>query len=437
MKSLLFKPKKKILLLSLLLIINDSFFANNLSNAETTSYSYPSEVINSPQKEINESYREFDTNLDQLIENIEKLSKKQIPAKQIKVDAQLVSLEQLRKTINDVKPADQSSSVEDELKKMLRVITGIEERLNVLQESGITEASLYKIQKLQGIKGIKSSEEKIAYLLEFLQKENNQLQKSLDQINQNFNWSFLQLINILLGVLIFALILLLAYSRFNQFSETKKIDNNDNNLNNLILLSEEINKIKNEQTSDKLSSNDPEETKEILQLENSNLINLLNLIEENIQKLIKENIQKEIKEIEVIAEQSPENIKILSKDIFIPMYEDLVNLYNRNGHIEGYESTRLSQILNNVTRSSPRFEPANNGLYLMVKIKTDYYLIPISDSKLVVNQYNKKTFEDVFICFPTDREWLSSKRFKLLKPALVLRDGDRWQLKEKGVIQFE
>jgi hypothetical protein len=73
----------------------------------------------------------------------------------------------------------------------------------------------------------------------------------------------------------------------------------------------------------------------------------------------------------------------------------------------------------------------------MVEIKTDYYLIPIPDSKLVVNQYNKKTFEEVFICFPTDREWSSSKRFKLLKPASVFPNGTQWQLKEKGVIQFE
>jgi hypothetical protein len=422
MKSLLFKPKKKTLLLSLLLIINDSFFANNLSDAQTTAYSSPSEVINSPQKEINKSYKEFDTNLDKLIQNIEKFSEKKISAKQVTVNDQLASLYRLKKTINDVKPDDQSFLVKGELNKMLEVIKHIEEGLNILKKSGMNEASLYKIQELQEIKGRKSSEEKIAYLLEFLQKENNQLWKSLDQINQSFNWSFSQLINILLGILVFVLSLLLAYSRFNQFSETKQSKNSDENANNLddliSRLSEDItNKIKNEQTSGQLSSNNSEETKENLQLENLNLI--------------KEKIQ----ELEVIAEQLPENIKILSKDIFIPMYEDLVNFYNKNDDIEKYKPIRISQIVNNVAQSSPRFERGDNGSYLMIKIKTDYYLAPVS--AYAFNQHSKTSFEYVFICFPTDQEWSSFKRFKLLKPASVFPSGTQWQLKEKGVIQFE
>jgi hypothetical protein len=113
--------------------------------------------------------------------------------------------------------------------------------------------------------------------------------------------------------------------------------------------------------------------------------------------------------------------------------ENFINIYN-NDYKQFTEAINVSP-----TVSDPRLlskdRAGNSGNYRIIFDNIDqYYLVPRADFR--PEEYSYRTLKALFECI--DYESSKSRRFTLIRPALVSKiDGNNWQLREMGCIQFK
>lgn len=126
-----------------------------------------------------------------------------------------------------------------------------------------------------------------------------------------------------------------------------------------------------------------------------------------------------------------------------PSIINIVNIYNENPKsllLNAVEVSETSQSIDN--RLLDYNQPLalekvsrNKGIAWVINIDGSDYLVP--KPKLKINEYNYETIESLFICHGYESG--VSHEFILIKPArlLVQEKGERWELSEKGELQFQ
>jgi hypothetical protein len=441
MKLLNVNPKlqrKPVILLSFMLFWIHIFVSHPLTYAKITKPESDSSLTKDSQQQINQSYRVFNNDLNQLSQEIEQVSKEQKSAQSIRVSRQLQSLNNLQESIKNWQPINQSFLVENELNRMIKGIDNIQFVLEIIDNEGITTNSLYQIQRKVGIRGQGNLEQQFNNLLTYLDEENKKITISLDEINKNSNT--FDTFKIIIILLIIIITLVVFWFIYQLRTKPKYLpSSSESNQKNLEKLLSEMVKQEIDQKKLSLPKDNP------LLLENSEEIKELvhkivaELVEQQPKQELPENKETPSENLPLASSSenlvNPEQSTPINSDRFIPLYEAMVNDYNNN-NFESYQRIRVSQILDqtfHIGQILPRFQPANNGLYCIIKIKIECYLIPIPN--VIINQHNQKSFTNVFDCFSAD--FHHNQRFNLLKPAIVIKNGEQWELKEKGVLQFE
>ncbi|PSB04280.1 hypothetical protein [Merismopedia glauca] len=119
---------------------------------------------------------------------------------------------------------------------------------------------------------------------------------------------------------------------------------------------------------------------------------------------------------------------------------NLVSKYNNNPNIftnkiEVSETKESNDNRRGGSNQSPILETSRRANYWIISESGFYYLVPSPNLKL--NEFNYKTVEAFFKCHNYGEN--SSRNVRLFKPAQVsaLPGGEKWELIQPGVIQFE
>lgn len=153
-----------------------------------------------------------------------------------------------------------------------------------------------------------------------------------------------------------------------------------------------------------------------------------------------ENFQTEIESIKYQIKQNQEKINLIHEQLK-PTKDTLVEVYNHEPDrllpyvievVESEDTIRERRAGSNV---SPVFikSKRRQGIYWIIEIQGIIYLVP--KAQLKVNEFISNTIQFLFNCQNYQRG--DSENFVLDKPAEVISLGDNWELKEKGILQFE
>ncbi|MEC4816707.1 MAG: hypothetical protein SAK29_26085 [Scytonema sp. PMC 1069.18] len=120
--------------------------------------------------------------------------------------------------------------------------------------------------------------------------------------------------------------------------------------------------------------------------------------------------------------------------------QELISSYNRRTiSFENIDKISLTQESIEQERlgsnkSKLFFEPDSRGFYRIVPRAQEKYLVP--DYRLKINQFNYESLETSFNCSGNWQE--EGCKLKLVKPGRVKAsiEGNKWELEEKGVIEF-
>ena len=118
---------------------------------------------------------------------------------------------------------------------------------------------------------------------------------------------------------------------------------------------------------------------------------------------------------------------------------NIVDVYNQNpaslsSDIEVLETTESIENRRLGVSQRPVIEKVrkNQGNYWVVNVEGIYYLVP--KAKLRVTEHTFSTLNILFDCHDYRDDYT---KFTLIKPAEVSKSGDNWELKEKGILEFE
>jgi hypothetical protein len=130
-----------------------------------------------------------------------------------------------------------------------------------------------------------------------------------------------------------------------------------------------------------------------------------------------------------------------SEENLLPEETKLVNLYNENPKIfsDNYKVEVVSETEESINQrhliiSQPIIEKHRHGNYWILKPSGCEYLVPKENFK--INEHSYNAVEALFECL--DYQASGSLEFKLVKPAKVssITGSEKWQLEERGIIQF-
>ena len=154
-----------------------------------------------------------------------------------------------------------------------------------------------------------------------------------------------------------------------------------------------------------------------------------------------ENFPTEIENIKYQIKQIEEKINFINEKIKLTK-NTLVEIYNHepNRLLPYIIEVEESEITIYQRRTASNVSPVlikskrNKGIYWIIEIQETLYLVP--KAKLKVNEFVLITIEYLFDC--QNYQEGDSENFTLDKPAEVVSSGgESWELKEKGILQFE
>jgi len=167
----------------------------------------------------------------------------------------------------------------------------------------------------------------------------------------------------------------------------------------------------------------------LVNLENSQKINLThtNLISSNVNP----NLAKGSNLLNPVPTINLSKLEITSE-------EQLLENYNSNQfNLLIPQVVLLAETLNTMKKRRegkdviPIFEINKSGDFWLINIQNKYYLLPRNDFQL--NEFSYKVLTVVFSC---NNDQLKFTKFKVIKPAEVIKTNQGWELKELGELHF-
>ncbi|WP_013325747.1 hypothetical protein [Gloeothece verrucosa] len=389
-------------------------------------------------EQLNISYSAFERSLNKFIDDLDKVNRKELSPNDVDYQNPREKLEQLKRATEQLRE-QLAANNHQEIDLIIQIIEKKLDPFFQLLGNKIDVKHLYKVQIFLNIPGRLNTNQQLNKAIIYLSNQNKDLKKHLKKANQTLDPSPIKgevIIVILLTFWIFIFILIIIkdkiLTRLYQYQSEENLFDKPELIEKHI--EESIQGIDGLINQPFLPDNEAKYNEEL----------------ENIKKSI-EQIKAEIYQAQNIlllppveeftAESIPQPPKLIpaKNEEFTLLYEELVLSYNQNPNFYAPNALRVSQtdetIINpNYERQKkPRLSLQTNGMYWLIPVKNVTYLVPIKTLKL--NENNFQFFEELFICFGYQPDF--SKRFKLLKPAVIRASGEEWELTEKGVLQFE
>jgi hypothetical protein len=117
--------------------------------------------------------------------------------------------------------------------------------------------------------------------------------------------------------------------------------------------------------------------------------------------------------------------------------EDLLSIYHNNPNFLLSKAIPISESLNTMNKRRegkdiiPIFEENRRGDYWLISLSDNNYLFPRPDFK--INEFSYKSLIVSFICHNDN---LTLTKFKVIKPAQLIKTIQGWELKQTGEINF-